>query len=135
MIGYLVGNLRSPATCKKLSLFQTQLIMPVCVLGECISRTLAHHLLGSAQQMRFNHQHCGCAQTHESRVCAVAAPCSVHEVYIDDDQMAWFGSVLEQNTQRPIIIFTHAPPMGSGLKVVQNVHVKNRCAWLNHSDR
>lgn len=60
---------------------------------------------------------------------------SVHEVYIDDDQMAWFGSVLEQNTQRPIIIFTHAPPMGSGLKVVQNVHVKNRCAWLNHSDR
>ena len=23
--------------------------------------------------------------------------------------------------------------MGSGLQVVQEVHVKNRCAWLNHS--
>jgi hypothetical protein len=59
----------------------------------------------------------------------------VHEVYIDDDQMSWFEAVLQQNTDRPIVIFTHAPPMGSGLKVVQNVHVKNRCAWLNHSDR
>ena len=31
------------------------------------------------------------------------------------------------------MVFTHAPIMGSGLKVVQTVHVKNRCAWLNHS--
>lgn len=61
--------------------------------------------------------------------------CSVHEVYIDDEQMAWFESVLAANQDKPIIMFTHAPPMGSGLKVVQNVHVKNRCAWLNHSDR
>lgn len=60
---------------------------------------------------------------------------SVHEVYIDDEQMAWFESVLAANKDTPIIMFTHAPPMGSGLKVVQNVHVKNRCAWLNHSDR
>jgi hypothetical protein len=59
----------------------------------------------------------------------------VHEVYIDDEQMAWFESVLAANQDKPIIMFTHAPPMGSGLKVVQNVHVKNRCAWLNHSDR
>lgn len=59
----------------------------------------------------------------------------MHEVYIDDEQMAWFEGVLAANTDRPIVVFTHAPPMGSGLKVVQNVHVKNRCAWLNHSDR
>lgn len=31
------------------------------------------------------------------------------------------------------MVFTHAPPMGSGLRVVQNVHIKNGCAWLNHS--
>lgn len=68
---------------------------------------------------------------------AAACPffCSVHEVYIDDEQMAWFEQVLQQNTDKPIIVFTHAPPIGSGLKVVENVHVKNRCAWLNHSDR
>lgn len=59
----------------------------------------------------------------------------MHEVYIDDEQMAWFESVLQANPDTPIVVFTHAPPMGSGLKVVQNVHVKNRCAWLNHSDR
>lgn len=56
-------------------------------------------------------------------------------MYIDDEQMAWFEQVLQRNTDKPIVIFTHAPPMGSGLKVVENVHVKNRCAWLNHSDR
>jgi hypothetical protein len=56
-------------------------------------------------------------------------------VYVDDAQFAWFEQLVASHPQRPIIVFTHAPPMGSGLKVVQNVHVKNRCAWLNHSDR
>lgn len=44
-------------------------------------------------------------------------------------QMAWFEALLEAHKGRPVVVFTHAPPMGSGLKVVQNVHVKNRCAW------
>jgi hypothetical protein len=59
----------------------------------------------------------------------------VHEVYIDDEQFAWFEQVLAANKERPVVVFTHAPPMGCGLKVVENVHVKNRCAFLNHSDR
>lgn len=59
----------------------------------------------------------------------------MHEVYIDDEQVAWLEAQLAANRHRPVIVFTHAPPLGSGLKVVQNVHVKNRCAWLNHSDR
>jgi hypothetical protein len=56
-------------------------------------------------------------------------------VYIDDEQFAWFEQVLAANKERPVVVFTHAPPMGCGLKVVENVHVKNRCAFLNHSDR
>lgn len=68
-------------------------------------------------------------------ICLHNPTCSVHEVYVDDEQMQWFEDILAANTARPIIVVTHAPPMGSGLKVVQNVHVKNRCAWLNHSDR
>lgn len=68
-------------------------------------------------------------------LCAVLLLCSVHEVYIDDAQFQWFEAVLQQNRDKPIIVFTHAPPMGCGLKVVEDVHVKNRCAFLNHSDR
>lgn len=61
---------------------------------------------------------------------------SHHEVYVDDGQMAWLEETLAQRVRgRPVVIFTHAPPMGCGLKVLQEVHVKNRCAWLNHSDR
>jgi hypothetical protein len=43
--------------------------------------------------------------------------------------------VLVQNAHRPVVVFTHAPPIGTGLKVLQSVHIKNRCAYLNHSDR
>ncbi|KAF5837188.1 Metallo-dependent phosphatase-like protein [Dunaliella salina] len=60
---------------------------------------------------------------------------SHHEVHIDEEQMAWFEEQLKANQHRPVIVFTHAPPQGCGLKVLQEVHVKNRCAWLNHSDR
>ncbi|KAJ9530124.1 hypothetical protein QJQ45_023414, partial [Haematococcus lacustris] len=78
-------------------------------------------------------------------------PCSHHEVRIDDAQMAWFEQQLQESGQRPVLVFTHAPPQGCGLKVsagtaaassakprrkvIEEVHVKNRCAWLNHSDR
>ncbi|MEW5302229.1 MAG: hypothetical protein WDW36_005031 [Sanguina aurantia] len=60
---------------------------------------------------------------------------SHHEVYVDDAQVAWFERQLEAFSGRPIIVFTHAPPMGCGLRVLQGIHVKNRCAWLNHTDR
>ncbi|KAL6762491.1 Metallo-dependent phosphatase-like protein [Haematococcus lacustris] len=62
-------------------------------------------------------------------------PCSHHEVRIDDAQMTWFEQQLQESGQRPVLVFTHAPPQGCGLKVIEEVHVKNRCAWLNHSDR
>jgi len=58
---------------------------------------------------------------------------SAHEVFIDDAQMRWFEETVEANSEKNIVVFSHAPPMGCGLKVVQSVHVKNRCAWLNHS--
>ena len=32
-----------------------------------------------------------------------------------------------------IFVFTHAPPMGAGLRVLQKNHVVNGCCWLNHS--
>ena len=33
-----------------------------------------------------------------------------------------------------VFVFTHAPPNGSGLRVLQENHVVNGCCWLNHSD-
>ncbi|KAL4854283.1 hypothetical protein ACK3TF_004974 [Chlorella vulgaris] len=64
-------------------------------------------------------------------------PFSAHEVHIDDEQLDFFRAQLAQASAagRPVVVFTHAPVLGSGLKVVQTVHVKNRCAWLNHSSR
>lgn len=64
---------------------------------------------------------------------------SCHEVFIDDTQREWLVEVLRANAQqaperrRKVVIFTHAPPAGCGLRVLHSVHVKNRCAWLNHS--
>jgi hypothetical protein len=62
-------------------------------------------------------------------------PFSVHEVHIDEEQMEFLESQLDAASaaNRPVIMFTHAPILGSGLKAIQAVHVKNRCAWLNHS--
>lgn len=41
------------------------------------------------------------------------------QVYIDDDQMAWFERELQRLTAegRKAIVFTHAPPQGCGLQV------------------
>lgn len=60
---------------------------------------------------------------------------SVHEVHINDEQIEFFEAHVQRATSlgRPVVVFTHAPIIGSGLKVVQAVHVKNRCAWVNHS--
>ena len=92
---------------------------------------------------------------------------SSHEIYVDDEQLAWFAETLAANRHTPTAVFSHAPPQGAraaqcssrpfvilapnslvfppfpyfyplrvrpgcGLRVLTNVHVKNRCAWLNH---
>jgi hypothetical protein len=66
-----------------------------------------------------------------------SAPFSSHEVHVDDDQVRWFLDVVESHPAHDgwkILVFSHAPIMGSGLRVLQNVHVVNGCAWLNHCD-
>ncbi|CAI7770825.1 unnamed protein product [Closterium sp. NIES-53] len=65
------------------------------------------------------------------------SPDSCHEVFIDEEQVAWMttqlAAVEAERMGRPVFVFTHAPPMGCGLTSLQEVHVRNRCAWLNHS--
>lgn len=41
---------------------------------------------------------------------------SVHEVFIDEEQLAWFEATLQRSAGRPVIVFTHVRcplPMGS----------------------
>lgn len=61
-----------------------------------------------------------------------------HEVFIDDAQVDWFEETVKQCPASDgwrIIVFSHAPPMGSGLRVLQENHVVNGCCWLNHSGK
>jgi len=63
-------------------------------------------------------------------------PFSSHEVRIGDGQMEWFEAVLAAHPLEEgwsIVVASHAPPMGSGLRVLNSVHVRNTCAWLNHA--
>lgn len=63
------------------------------------------------------------------------SPFSSHEVHVDPDQLAWFEHTLETHPAADgwrVLVFSHAPPMGSGLRVLQSVHIRNGCAWLNH---
>ena len=63
------------------------------------------------------------------------APYSSHEVHVDDKQIEWFEQMVESHSHKDgwkILVFSHAPITGSGLRVLQNVHVTSGCAWLNH---
>ncbi|KAG7345452.1 calcineurin-like phosphoesterase [Nitzschia inconspicua] len=60
-----------------------------------------------------------------------------HEVTIDAAQLAWFEQVVKDHPAEDgwkLFVFTHAPPNGSGLRVLQENHVVNGCCWLNHSN-
>jgi len=63
------------------------------------------------------------------------APYSSHEVHIDDKQIEWFQQLVESHSFEDgwkILVFSHAPIIGSGLRVLQSVHIASGCAWLNH---
>ena len=63
------------------------------------------------------------------------APYSSHEVHVDDEQIKWFRTMVESHPESDgwkILVFSHAPIIGSGLRVLQSVHITNGCAWLNH---
>jgi len=63
------------------------------------------------------------------------SPHSSHECHVDDEQLSWFLQEVESHPDEEgwrLIVFSHAPIMGSNLRVLQNVHVTNGCAWMNH---
>lgn len=60
-----------------------------------------------------------------------------HEVVVDEAQIQWFEDLVKSKPAEDgwrIFVFTHAPPNGSGLRIIQENHVVNGCCWLNHSN-
>ncbi|CAK0819710.1 unnamed protein product [Prorocentrum cordatum] len=60
-----------------------------------------------------------------------------HEVSIDKKQLEWFEDIIEKHPDSEgwqVFCFSHAPIIGSGLRVLQECHVVNGCCWLNHCD-
>jgi len=65
------------------------------------------------------------------------APYTSHEVIVDLGQIDWFEQLLVDHPADDgwkVFVFTHAPPNGSGLRIIQENHVVNGCCWLNHSN-
>jgi len=61
-----------------------------------------------------------------------------HEVSVDDEQIAWFEQTIADHPAEDgwkVFCFSHAPIIGSGLRVLQECHVVNGCCWLNHNDK
>lgn len=57
---------------------------------------------------------------------------SHHEVHIDEQQLAWFIETVTAHPNRPIFVFSHAPILGSGVRILQDLHLKGPNAYLNH---
>mmetsp|Transcript_5712 Transcript_5712/g.16872 ORF Transcript_5712/g.16872 Transcript_5712/m.16872 type:complete len:551 (-) Transcript_5712:54-1706(-) len=59
-----------------------------------------------------------------------------HEVFVDAEQVAWFEDLVAKHPAEDgwsIFCFSHAPIIGSGVRVLQENHVVNGCCWLNHN--
>jgi len=60
-----------------------------------------------------------------------------HEVAVDYEQLEWFEKTIRDHPESEgwqIFCFSHAPIIGSSLRVLQECHVVNGCCWLNHND-
>ena len=56
-------------------------------------------------------------------------------MWVSQEHFDWFERTVAEHAGSNVMVFTHAPILGCGLKALQKVHIKNMCAWLNHTDR
>ncbi|MCX7806588.1 MAG: metallophosphoesterase, partial [Planctomycetota bacterium] len=55
-----------------------------------------------------------------------------HEVRLLEDQLTWFRETLAARPAMPTVVVTHAPILGSGLRILPSVHGLAGNAWVNH---
>ncbi|CAG7600267.1 3',5'-cyclic adenosine monophosphate phosphodiesterase CpdA [Paenibacillus solanacearum] len=58
---------------------------------------------------------------------------SVQECYVSEEQFDWLSQKLQERRGVPVIMFTHAPPIGCGLRTVPGVHVRATNAYLDQN--
>lgn len=58
---------------------------------------------------------------------------SVQECYVSDEQFDWLRGKLRERPGVPVIFFTHAPPIGCGLRTVPRTHVRATNAYLDQN--
>lgn len=59
---------------------------------------------------------------------------STNEIVIDDTQIAWWKSQLVRLGDKPVMMICHAPPIGSGLMVLPELHVCGNNAYVNQNN-
>ncbi|WP_197035560.1 metallophosphoesterase [Paenibacillus sp. UNC451MF] len=57
----------------------------------------------------------------------------VQECYVSEQQFSWLAQTLQERKGVPVIMFTHAPPIGCGLRTVPGVHVRATNAYLDQN--
>jgi hypothetical protein len=60
-------------------------------------------------------------------------PFSPNECHISDKRFAWIEKKIAERPGVPIIILTHAPPMGCGLHTIPNIHVRATNAYMDQN--
>ncbi|MDF2963286.1 MAG: calcineurin-like phosphoesterase [Paenibacillus sp.] len=57
----------------------------------------------------------------------------IQECYISSEQYGWIQVKLRERPGVPAIVFSHAPPLGSRLRTVPDVHVRATNSYLDHN--
>lgn len=55
-----------------------------------------------------------------------------HEIYLSPGQCAWFEETLARATT-PVFVVCHAPPLGSGLRIIPELHLRGGNAYVNQN--
>ncbi len=57
-----------------------------------------------------------------------------HEITIDSVQIQWLKKTLQKYKHLPTFIFSHAPIAGTGIRVIQDIHLTAPNAYLNNTN-
>ena len=60
-------------------------------------------------------------------------PLSVNECFVSDERFGWIVRKIEERPGIPIVMLTHAPIMGCGLRTVPGVHIRATNAYMDQS--
>lgn len=60
-------------------------------------------------------------------------PLSRNECHVSDEHFRWIEGKLAERPGVPVVMLTHAPPMGCGLRSIPNMHVRATNAYMDQN--